>query len=134
MSLARLATAGMAFLPLVLASGSVRADDDIAALRGRFDQIKELVAEFETRLNALEVARSSVAPSSTQPVVPLPTATRADWPDDGCSQRTDRRADEDFRACPQESLVLLLSWRRRGLGFFDTHGQASSVQRPTGGN
>jgi hypothetical protein len=65
-SLARLATTGVAFLPLALASGAARADDDIAALRGRLDQIKELVAEFETRLNALEAARSSAALSPPQ--------------------------------------------------------------------
>jgi hypothetical protein len=44
-----------------LTTGAARADDDIIALRGRLDQIKELVAEFETRLSALEAARSSAA-------------------------------------------------------------------------
>jgi len=65
-TLARLTTTGVAFLPLVLASGAARADDDIAALRGRLDQIKELVVEFETRLNALEAARGSAAVSPPQ--------------------------------------------------------------------
>jgi hypothetical protein len=56
-----LAPGGIALLSLIFVTGVARADDDIAALRGRLDQIKEQVAEFETRLTALEAARGSAA-------------------------------------------------------------------------
>jgi hypothetical protein len=63
----------VAALCLGFAIGPARADDDVAALRGRLDQIKQLVADFETRLNALEAARSS----ATQPPQSAATAATA---------------------------------------------------------
>ena len=85
MNVARRATRSVAVLALVLATGAARADDEIAALRGRLDQIKELVGEFETRLNALEAARNAPAqlapPSTVTPpaVTEAPAGPRAQW-------------------------------------------------------
>jgi hypothetical protein len=150
--LARAAAAGVACLAFVLASGTVRADDDIAALRGRLDQIKELVAEFETRLSALEAARSSAsaAPSpqagattaiaATAPVAAPVVVPRTQW----------RRVEAGLTMDEVSALIgaptktFDLAGKRvwyyyyPGVGagsvFFDAHGRASSFQRPAGAN
>ena len=77
MSLAKLAAGGVTFFAIALATGTARADDDIIALRGRLDQIKELVAEFETRLSALEAARSSAAQLPQAAATAVPAAGSA---------------------------------------------------------
>jgi hypothetical protein len=60
-TLARLTTGGVAVLCLVFATGAAHADDGVAALRANLDQIKQRVAEFETRLSALEAEHKSTA-------------------------------------------------------------------------
>jgi len=76
-SFARLATSGVTLFAIALTTGAARADDDIVALRGRLDQIKELVAEFESRLSALEAARSNAAQSPQAPTTAVPAAGSA---------------------------------------------------------
>jgi hypothetical protein len=77
----RAALAGAIALLAIVAPAS-RADEDIAALRGRLEQIKELVADFEARLQALEAARGSAGAAKPAvlpqaPALPPPAAAPA---------------------------------------------------------
>ena len=179
MSLASWAAGGVALLSLASVPGIARADDDIAALRGRLDQIKELVAEFETRLSALEAARANAARlpptpaaapiAATAPIsatTPTPAAapvaapapvtpppTSATQPAVGDAPVAVPRAqwrrvqagltmDEVNGLVGAPTKIFDLAGKTvwyyyypaigAGSVFFDTHGRASSVQRPAG--
>ena len=77
MSLAKLAAGGVTLFAVALVTGAARADDEIIALRGRLDQIKELVAEFEARLSAVEAARNSAAHSPPAATTAAPASELA---------------------------------------------------------
>jgi len=121
-TLTKSAMGGGAVLSLLLATGAARADDDIAALRGRLDQIKELVADLEARLNALEAARSSAAqapkPAATGAAVPVSPALSAPVPASAPAAATSAPASAKppvAAAAPGE--VPRVQWRRVNAGL-----------------
>lgn len=112
-------------------------------MRGRLDQVKQLVADFEIRLSALEAARSSaIQPptSATQPAAADASVVvpRAQWRRVQSGLTMDEVSGligaptKTFELAGKTVWYYYYPAIGAGSVFFDAHGHASSVQRPAG--